>query len=310
MQEAQPLLLAQAEQGAEETIASRAEYKETVEAEEEVEADELPISLGLSYALYSDYIFRGVNFSEYPGEGTERLNHQMTASVAWNTGDWGTFGFDAWFEWFGGQKKIDPVRGGQNLQEVDYVVWWSYFLEDIETDFTLGYTYYLFPNLSYTLNQDGAPGNNNDDRTMEWWFSLEHNDAWMWKWLWPENEEGVLNPSFMLAHDVGEILGVWMEFGISHDFTIPNVENLTITPGWMVAGDCNYWAEGFQLAGEQVSLVTAYDLTPVLKLPDWAGTLTVTGDLYFWDAWGDMEDNDVMQDEFWGGVTVNWSWGG
>ncbi len=172
------LMLAQAKEPAE-PVAERAD----VEAVEDVEGPGLPISLGLSYALYTDYVFRGVNFSEYRGEGREKLNHQLTVSLAFDLGEIGTIGYDTWFEWYGAQKQLDPDRGGQNLQEVDYCVWWSHPIDAIASDLTIGYTFYEFVNLAHTNRQDGARGNNNDDRTQEWWFSLEHNDAWMWKWL-------------------------------------------------------------------------------------------------------------------------------
>jgi hypothetical protein len=268
------------------------------------------IGFGLTYALYSDYIFRGVNFSEYPGEGKEELNHQLTVSLSADLGDFGSVGADAWFEWFAGQDQIDPEKGGHNLQEIDYVFWWGYGIEPISTDLTVGWTYYYFPNLAYSLRQDGDPGNNNDNHSQEFWFSLDHNDAWMWKSLWPDNEEGVLNPSFFMAWDIGSLLGTWMELSFSHDFDVPGVDNLTITPGYTVHADCNYWTEGAKLAGETLSLVAAYDLTPVLQLPEWAGSMSITGELYFFDAWGNMEDNGVIQDEFWGGMSLSWACGG
>ncbi|NLX13540.1 MAG: hypothetical protein GXY44_07805 [Phycisphaerales bacterium] len=273
------------------------------------EESSCPISLGLSYALYTDYVFRGVNFSEPAGEGREKLNHQLTVSLDWDTGKWGTFGFDTWFEWYAGQKMIDPDRGGQNLQEVDYTIRWTYPLEFIATDLTLGYTFYVFPNLAHTLRQDRAKGNNNDDRTHEYWFSLEHNDAWMWKGLFPENTDGVLNPSFLFAHDVGSILGVWMEFGLSHGFEVPGIEHLTVTPVWTVAAQCDYWKRGFFLVGDTWSLTVEYDLAGALKLPKWVGSLTLAGELYYFNAWGNFRGPDTG-DEFWGGMTVNWGLGG
>ena len=286
-----------------------------IEAVKPIEEPSCPLSVGLSYALYTDYIFRGRNFSEPAKEGRERLNHQMTASIAWDTGQFGKIGFSTWFEWYAGQKLIDPDRGGQNLQEVDYTISWNYGIKPIATSLTLGYTFYEFVNLAHTLRQDRARGNNNDDRTHEYWFLLEHNDAWMWKWLFPDNKEGVLNPSYLFAHDVGSILGVWMEFGLSHDFKIPGVDNLTITPAYKLAAQCDYWKHGLFLAGDQWSLVAEYDLTPVLHLPKWAGTVSITGNLCFCNAFGNFQGPDHNgqirgQDEFWGGTTVNWAWGG
>jgi len=315
------LTLAQA-QPAEVQCESPAPVMERTEIEtaETIESPSCPVSLGLGYALYSDYVFRGVNFSEYDGEGREKLNHQLSVDVALDLGvlglgDLGTLGFNTWFEWYGGQKKIDTERGGQNLQEVDYTIYYSKSIEPIATDLSIGYTFFQFVNLAHSLRQDGARGNNNDDRTHEYWFSLEHNDAWMWEWLFPDNEEGVLNPAFFFAHDVGSIGGVWMEFGVSHGFTLPGVDNLTITPGYAMMAQCDYWKHGFFLAGDQLSLVAEYDLTPVLHLPPWAGTISISGELYFFNAYGNFEGPDTNgqtrgQDEFWGGMAVNWAWGG
>lgn len=287
-----------------------------VETEEAVEEKPFPISLGVSYYLLSDYVFRGINFSEYAGEGREKPNHQLTVSVTWDSGDFGRFGFDTFFEWYAAQKKLNPY-GGQNLQEADCSLRWSYYVEPIATDATLGFTFYTFPNLAKLLRTDRSRGNNNNDRTQEWYLKLDHNDAWMWKWLFPENEDGVLNPSFFLAQDVGVGAGhVWMEMGISHDFEV--VENLTITPGYLIAIDGGVLrrylgrshADTFRLAYDQWSLNVTYDLTKVLHLPKWAGTLSVSGLLYFNNALGTAEDDGSINDEFYGGMSVNWGWGG
>jgi len=302
-----------------EPIASRTD----VTTAEETEEEGLPISFDLTYALYSDYIFRGINFSEYRGEGREKPNHQLTVSLSYDLsslgqGDWGTIGFTSWFEWYAAQKMLNPDKGGQNLQEVDYVISWTKAIAPIATDLTLSYSFYTYPNLAYVLRQDGDRGTNNDDRSQEYSILLEHNDAWMWKWLLPDNEDGVLNPYFLFAHDVGAFPGVWLEWGFSHDFAVPGIDNLTITPAWKQAAQGSYWRDGFFLAGDEISLAAAYDLTPVLKLPQWAGTVTIGGELHYWNAYGQMEANPdpgrfvqiTGHDEFWGGMTVNWSWGG
>ena len=51
-------------------------------------------------------------------------------------------------------------------------------------------------------------------------------------------------------------------------------------------------------------------LTPVLKLPKWAGTLSISGLLYFNNALGNAEDDGTINDEFYGGMSVNWGWPG
>ncbi|MCP4592646.1 MAG: hypothetical protein GY842_18080 [bacterium] len=286
------------------------EKTEIVTYDEEALAS--PFSFDVTYYLYSDYVFRGINFSEYPTEGREKPNHQLTTDISVDVGalfgqqpgTCGTFSFGTFFEWYAMQKVFDPEHGGQNLQEVDYVLSWAYDLESIATSFTLGYTFYAFPNAK-SIN------------TQEWWFTLEHNDAWMWKWMFPENEDGVLNPSFLFAQDV-EVThgGCWMEFGISHDFEL--FENFTLTPSMIFAMDHRYLDPllgtgsngASRLAYVQYGITTTYDLTPALRMPDWAGALTLSGFLYFNDALGNPEDNRLIQDELFGGMSIGWSWGG
>lgn len=318
----EPAEAAQAQPGAE--SAEAVTTREEVQAQEEAE-EKLPITLGVSYYLLSDYVFRGINFSEYTrgrnsrGEGRERLNHQVTTALTYDAGDFGKFGFDTFFEWYEAQAKLNPYGGGQNLQEVDYIIRWTYPIKAISTDATLGYTFYTFPNLAKLLRQDRLVGNNNDDRTHEWWFKLNHNDAWAWKWLFPDNESGILNPYYLFAQDVGIGSGaVYMELGFSHPFTIPGIDNFTITPSYMLAGDGGYLKrlrgkphhDYLRLAYDQWALNMTYDLTPVLHLPKWAGTVSVSGLLYFNNAFGSAARENDINDEFWGGMSVNWAWGG
>ncbi len=253
-----------------------------------------PISVGVAYSLYSDYIFRFVNFSEFDGEGREKPNHQLGVDFGVSLGDYGALAYGAWFEWYAAQHEINGE--GANIQEIDHWFEWSYSIEPIATDLAIGMTFYTFP------NDKGI-------NTLEYYISLAHNDAWMWKWLFPENEDGVLNPSFFLAHDVDELGGVWIELAVSHDFEL--FENFTLTPGAMVAIDGDYYVDDTtRFAGSQLSLVAAYDIGSALQLPDWAGDLSISGELYFNDTWGNFEDDGTGQDEFWGGMSLAWAWGG
>ncbi len=319
-----PIALAQAEPATEpaEPAAPVAERTDVTEEEEMEPA--CPVSLSLTYTLATDYIFRGINFSEHAKEGREKLNHQLSTSLSFDLnalglGDLGTLGFDTWWEWYADQDKINPYAGGNNLQEIDYVIWWSRAFDPIHTDVTVGMTFYAFPNLAKLLRSDGARGNNNDNKSQDWWFELAHNDAWMWQWLFPDNEDPIISPTFYFAQDFGIGAGaVWMELGFSHEFAVPGIDNLTITPGYSLAADGGllkrYLGRSnpghLRMAYQQVSLNVDYDLTPILQLPTWAGTVGLNGFLYYNDALGTAESDGTIQDEFWGGFSVNWAWGG
>lgn len=305
---------------------------------EKPEEKKLPITIAVSYYLLSDYVYRGINYSEYyswnsssgRSEGREKPNNQMTTSINWDFGKYGKLGFDTFFEWYSAQAQLRTLEKGNNLQEVDYIIHWNKFIDPIATDLYLGFQFYEFPHSAVNLRLDRARGNNNDDRTEEWQFKLTHNDAWLWnKLLCTDWKDGVLNPTFFFAQDVGTGAGsVWMEFSLNHPFKIPCVDNLTITPSWTLAMDGGYLLRiagrphpgQLRLAYEQWGLNITYDLTPILHLPKWAGTVSVSGLMWYNDALGTAEydggrrqgapGGGIIQDEFYGGMSVNWGWGG
>jgi len=300
--------------GTSEAMPSRQETKAT-----ETTESHIPLKLDLSYALWSDYVFRGIRVTEYPHEGREKPVHEMTASLSWNAGSWGTFGFTSAFWWYSAIRQINPYAGGQHCVEVDLIPWWRYAIDPIKTDLTLGFIFKDFPKAAIRFERNAERGDNNDDRTQEWFVQLDHNDAWAWKWLFPENDKGILNPRFYFGQDIGRGAGsVWLELGVSHPFTIPGVDNLTITPGYTIAADGGYLRRielrdnpgHLRLAYDTWSLNVAYDLTPVLHLPTWAGKLGLSGMLYYNNALGTAEDDGTIRDTLYGGMSVNWSWGG
>jgi hypothetical protein len=268
-----------------------------------------PFSFEIAYYLYSDYIFRGINFSDYETEGVEDLNHQMTTSLGVDVallfggeaGSLGTFNFDTFFEWYAGQEQLDPEKGGQSLQEVDYVLGWSYDIEPIATTIGTGFVFYVFPS-DTALN------------TEEIYLSFEHNDAWMWKWLFPDNEDGVLNPSLFLVHDVGQAAGAgWYEFGISHGFALP--AHVTVTPSFTMAFDRSYIGrtldipevEQVGLAYLQYGLDVSYDLSAALEIPEEYGALTLSGFLYYNDARDRYnKEGSGVENVLFGGFSLAW----
>ena len=271
--------------------------------------EQRPWSLGLTYSLYSDYVFRGINLSEYPGEGREKPNHQLSVDLGldlaslWGgtPGSLGELTFSTWFEWYADQEKLNPDAGGNNLQEVDYTIGWSYDVDSLASTLGVAFVFYTFPNAK-PLN------------TQELNFTLDHNDAWMWHWLWPENEDGVLNPSVLYAIDIDATHnGGWIELGFSHEFSM--ADYLALTPSVTVAIDHGYLdpilgtdrGPSTRFAYVQYGLNLDYDLTGACSLSSDYGSLTLSGFLFFNDAVGNPEDNGIIQDEFFGGVSLGWS---
>ena len=263
-----------------------------------------PVTVSVDYTLATDYIWRGVNNSEYRGEGREKLNHQLGIGFSYDTGTFGTFGGLIWLEWYAGQEGL-TANSNDHLQEVDYVAYWSYKIEPIATTFEAGWIGYQYPQLS------GGEGCTN-----EWYTALRFDDARLFG-----TKSNVLNPYVAFYMDVDDYKrGCWMELGVSHDVPLAAFEccrdaavlkDLTITPSFVLGYDHRYLDKLFRtgagsskVAALQYGLDVTYDLAGALGLSQRWGELTVTGFLRFSDAVRD----DRLDDEFWGGVTFAWKW--
>lgn len=263
---------------------------------------------GVTYWLFSDYVTRGVNLSDYVGEGGETPVHQLTTSLDFdlasgfglgNEGDLGVLTFSTFFSWYPHYDRI--ATDVSSFQEYDLNLSYSYEFKPLATTATIGTSFFLFPGFKQT-------------DSVELLFRLDHNDAWMWKWLWPENEDGVFNPYLSYAADIDYFNGgAWFEFGVSHDF--PVIENLTVTPALTLGTDVRYLDrvvgtgdEGnIQLAYAQYALTVGYDLSAALDLPESAGTWVVSGFIYFNQTVGGLKRKGIIDDELFGGVSIGWS---
>lgn len=289
------------EQSAPSEILPGADLPHEAEPAAPLELDK-PFALAVTYWLYSDYLCRGVNFSEYAGEGREKPNHQMAVSLDIPIGKgskYGTFGFDTWFEWFAGQDQFSTTQGGTNLQEIDYTLRWSYDIEPIKTTATIAWTDYTFPHIRFVGDRDW---------THEVSLRLSHNDAWLWRWTGYKGDEGILNPSLFIARDFRMAKGWWLELGINHPFAV--VKNVTWTPSMTFAFDGKYiepllgagpgtWQYAYTQFGSELK----YDLTELLHLPPQAGSVYISGQLFY-----NLASADILHDELWGGMSVGWTW--
>lgn len=260
----------------------------------------IPLSVSVDYTLVSDYIWRGVNLSEYRGEGRERPNHQMNVALSYDTGDFGSINAGFWFEWYSGQKQLTP-GSDSDLQEVDYLLSWSYDVKAIATSVEVGWFAYQFPRSSGDLQT-----------TYEWFIGLGFDDSKLFG-----TEEGVLNPTVKYYYDVDLVEGgQFLEFGISHDFALaklgcdktPILKDLTITPSATLGVDHRYFTSATQLSNLLYGLAFGYDLSGALGIPKRCGSLKLTGFLNYSQALGLKDDVSGCQDEFFGGVKVGYAW--
>jgi hypothetical protein len=295
-----------------EGLADAASDPITLAAEAAAEAEKrCPVDVALNYYLVSDYIFRGINRSEYRGEGREDLNHQWDVTFELpldkvGMKGWGTIGYTAWFEYFAGQEHL--TGSANNLQEIDHTIYWTKSYPELYSDFTFGWTAFVFPNVS-----GGVP-----DRTFEFFMEYGFHDRLLWKQLLGI-DENLINPTFFYAHDY-DITGggAYFEFAFSHEFNVGKLaasealEDLTVTPSWALALDHRYLGpisghpdhRTDKFAFHRFGLDVAYRLTDLLHVPAGWGDITISGQLYFQDA---IED-EILNDEFYGGMTLSYAW--
>ena len=273
----------------------------------------IPIGFYLDYTAATDYIWRGINFSEYRGEGREKLNHQMTAGVNYDTGDFGTVDFSVWFEWFGANDRIGGTDSDGDLQEVDYTLAWTYDLsklcEKVPVELTLGWIGYDFPQIS----DDGG-------FTNEFFIGLALDDRKLFGENW-----FALNPTLTYYQDIDDVgafgQGAWLEFGLSHEFaladcaalgSVPIVKDLTVTPSFTLMMDVGYIESHTRAAFTKYGLTVGYDLGKALGIPEQYGGVSLAGFLNYSDAIADHPSTSGfaadLQDEFWGGFSVGWEW--
>ncbi len=270
----------------------------------------IPVGFAVEYAMVSDYIWRGLNFSEFPGEGREGLNHQLTLGISFDLGQFGTVGYSAWFEWYAYQDSrrfgADPDDG--HLQEVDHTVYWSYDLstlnEAIPLSVEVGWIAYVFPQV----------GGNDASWTHEMYVILALDDSSLFG-----TEGGVLNPYFALYADLDDVRGQWWELGISHEFALadlglestPILKDITITPSLVLGMDHRYFStpqKHTRLANLLYGLDMSLDLSSALDLPPQVGSFYLNTFLAFSQPLNGELREEAMNDEFFGGMAVGWEW--
>ncbi len=267
----------------------------------------LPVTLTLDYTIVSDYVWRGINFSEYPGEGPERPNHQLGIGAEVDTADLiggeslGSVGASVWFQWFGGAD--DAALGGRhdNLQEVDYTLYWTNEFKELATTVTIGWIHYSFP---------GAGGD--AETTNELFIKLTFDDSAAFG-----TEKPVLNPYIYYGLDMDLAdYGSWIELGVEHEFAFADIEGLneiqalrymSLTPSVALGIDHRYLhafagagRKSDRLANMEYGLSLDYDVTGALNTPEECGSVTVSGFVKFSDALRDK----IINDELYAGITL------
>jgi len=276
------------------------------------------LTVGFEYVVVSDYIWRGLNLSEYAGEGREKLNHQTTVSFEIDIAELGcpiggSFGGSIWFEWYAAQEKLTP-HSGRNLQEVDFSLHYSHDIGDTGLTGEFGWIAYTFP----PMRDSGAGQNRDGSYTHEVYLLLSYDDSNIFG-------KPMLNPTVAYYLDVDDVRASFIALGISHDFKIGNIgcpishcpilKDLTVTPSATLAIDHRYYDKtgfgsansiGTRLGYIEYGLEMSLDLSSALNISTTYGSLTLGTFINFVQSIHD--ENTAVQDEFYGGMKIGWEW--
>ncbi len=278
----------------------------------------LPMSFTIDYTLATDYIFRGANLSEYDGEGTEDLNHQLGIGAEYDTQEFGVIGAVVWMNWYAGLDQRYAYIGSSNeVQEVDYTVYWRLPYTPLGFTTELGYSFLSFPNLA------------GDKCTHEAYVRLAWDDSAMWRAMGCDVQSSFLNPYLFYAMDFDYASGgQWLELGVKPVWAVadipyaqdvPVLRAMYLQPKVALGADHRYWGraganefaagavdptdQSTRLANIVYEVELGYDLGADLGLPESYGTVLIASFIGF-----NQTFRDFLDDTLYGGVRVAWAW--
>ena len=244
------------------------------------------IHLDMKVSYFSNYLFRGVNRSEFISEASQQgsssqANFQFDGKLSFDLGNKLPHPF---IGIFANVLDSDPVSNFQEVRPFFGVDW-----NIRPLIFSVGNTLYEFPDRK-ELN------------TSEVWLKVTLDDAAILK-----RDEPLLSPYFFAAYDYDRYEGWYLETGISHDFVIEKT-GITLTPLANIAYVVNNGAFKQTPNGEdtgfqhyEVGIIGRYSLNTLFNVSQRYGNWSLNGYLYY-DAGIDSEL--LSTTTVWGGMGI------
>jgi hypothetical protein len=237
------------------------------------------VNLDLKMTYLSDYLYRGVNHSFFPGR-SGKPNAQFEGAVTWDTGRLP----HPFIGVFVNLYNDDPVSRFQEIRPSAGLDW-----KIRPLDFTFGVTSYIYPEREKLFN------------TSEVWTRITFDDSILWK-----TERPIFAPYGFAAYDYDKNHGFYFEAGIQHDFIIEDT-GITLT-AFADVGYINgirqqfifFNKERFGFQHWDVGLIGRYSLNRLFHFSDRYGEVTLNGYLNY--TAGINRDVIVSATKVWGGV--------
>jgi hypothetical protein len=243
------------------------------------------VNLDLKITYLSDYIYRGVEHSHFPGRSA-KPNLQFDGTVTFNTGRLPHPFVGIFTNVFNG----DPVSRFQEVRPTGGLDWYIRPL-----DIAAGVNAYIYPEREDLAN------------TSEVWVRLTFDDSILFK-----SERPIFSPYGYVAYDYDKNHGFYCEVGIKHDFIIEDT-GITFT----VLGDVAYidgikqffifpTVQHFGFHHYDIGLIGTYSLNQFLHFPHRYGDVTLNGYLYYTSGIDRGIQNTATK--VWGGVGVQFKY--
>jgi hypothetical protein len=245
-------------------------------------------NIDIKVTYLSDYIYRGVNRSDFIGDVTgrasqSRANFQFDGKLEFNLGKFP----HPFIGIFANVLDSDPIS---NFQEVRPYFGMEWRIRPFI--FEVGNNIYSFPDRR-ELN------------TGEVYGKITLDDSVILR-----RDERLLSPYIYAAYDYDNYNGWYFEAGVSHDFVIEKT-GITITAVADLAYVLGHGAfvgptgrdTGFQ--HYEVGLVGRYSLNELLNIPQRFGRWSLNGYVYYTDG---IADNLRASTGVWGGAGIEWTY--
>ena len=290
----------------------------------------LPVTIGLKYTLVSDYVWRGLNLSEYPGEGREKLNHQLDITATTKLKDLGLADFGAvtlgvWTNYYLGYESQNPgpspggvpnpagtTNASNKFMEFDYSVSWEYDIPDTPLTVAAGWIAYNYPHLAGDAHL-----------TFEVFAKVALDDGFIFG-----QKDPVLSPSLTYYYDYDLVDAGVLVGTIKHKFALdeltegmPVVRYMTITPSASIILDNRYMDKNSTvvaspghgahksttLSSVEFGLAVGYDLSKALDMHESSGKLELTVFTNYSRPLA-REEFIWLDDVIYGGISLGWEW--
>lgn len=242
------------------------------------------IKLNAETRYMTHYIYHGINITELLGDITQEdtnggANFQFEGYLSFDLGKLP----HPFIGIFTNVLDSDPVS---NFEEVRPMIGLEWAARPFV--FSTGANFFMYPDRS-------------DAGTGEVWAKVQLDDAALLK-----RQKRLLSPYVLASYDYDAYKGLYLEFGVSHDFALEGT-GITLTPLARVAyvmdhdqfvlPNTNKTDTGFQ--HYDIGLIAKYDLNTPLNIPLRYGKWSLNGYLYYTDGL----DSDLRSaTRLWGGV--------